>query len=213
MFEYLVRHGLTRGLGRFGSERGDFEPGERVIARSERGKELGEVVLRVEACSTAGGEKRAWVERTATAEDLELWNRLERERHRRFEICLEVAREGDWPIEPIDAEPLFDRTVLHYLGPRRFEGSADLIARLRVGRGLDVFLEPVGRDEPEPEAAGCGSGRGGCDACSSNASPNRSRSGEEASGARMRIVSLVALIRTSGPAPPVEGQIPSARHQ
>ncbi|GAC1345348.1 MAG: hypothetical protein NVSMB14_08680 [Isosphaeraceae bacterium] len=166
MFEYLIRHGVTRGLGRFGSEWGDLEPGEKVIARSERGKELGEVVLRVEACSEGNNkERRAWVEQKATASDIEIWRGLEKERQRRFEICLEVARAGDWPIEPIDVEPLFDRTVLQYLGPRRFEGSADLVARLRATKGLDVFLEPAGLDELQPEQSACGGG--GCGSCGS----------------------------------------------
>ncbi len=143
-----------------------MEPGEKVIARSERGKELGEVVLRVEACSEGNNkERRAWVEQKATASDIEIWRGLEKERQRRFEICLEVARAGDWPIEPIDVEPLFDRTVLQYLGPRRFEGSADLVARLRATKGLDVFLEPAGLDELQPEQSACGGG--GCGSCGS----------------------------------------------
>lgn len=183
MYQYVIRRGVTRELVRFGSDECDLKPGERVIARTERGRELAEVVLRVESSGPGWAEeetvrRRGWIEARASASDLEIWRGLEAERQSRFEICASAAREGDWPIEPIDAEPLFDRTVLHYLGPRRFDGASDLVARLRVARGLDVYLEAVGLDESDlgldMESAtatatkttkGCGSCGEGCGSC------------------------------------------------
>ena len=186
---YLIRHGLNRQVGRFVSDIPDLNRGQTVVLVSVRGTELGDVLLSI-ASSTAGtaglspsspGSAGARVLRIAGPDDLERARRAELERPRQFATCSSILREGVWPLELIDVEPLLDerRTVLHYLGPHRLDAPG-LVAAFRVACNLDVILEPAGIDvsedeelEPEgladqgcgscgSEGGGCGSGGGGC---------------------------------------------------
>ena len=98
-----------------------------------------------------------------------------------------VFRDGEWPIDVIDVEPLMDenRTVLLYLGPHHLDASG-LFQAIRDRCGLDIVLDAVGVDASDDEAAedehlgcgscgeggscgsggGCGTGGGGCSGCS-----------------------------------------------
>lgn len=174
---YHVQYGLTRQVGRFLAGEVGYERGQSVVIATRRGMELGTVVA--EAGAIASAVAMAEIVRGAGPDDLARARRAEAERHRRFDACRRVFDEGVWPIEPIDVEPLLDddRAVLHYLGPHGLD-LAGLRAALRVACGLDLVLEPVGRDIPEPEVEtasepeadhGCGScgsgggcGTGGC---------------------------------------------------
>jgi len=184
---YLIRYGLARAVGRFatgpGPGLGPFQRGDAVVVRTHRGTELGEV-LGDASTSFAAPAGDAPILRAAAAADLDRARRAEADRPAHFEACRAVFEGGRWPLELIDAEPLLDegRTVLHYLGPHRLDASG-LVAAFRDRCGLDVVLEPAGRDaeEPAPEpkvdpdtseaaAHGCGScgtsgggcGSGGC---------------------------------------------------
>jgi cell fate regulator YaaT (PSP1 superfamily) len=170
---YLIRYGLARALGRFGATSGQFEPGDTVVIRTHRGTELG-VVLAEALPTPISSPPLAPILRPAAPEDLERARAVGLERSAHFDLCRGVLDEGAWPLELIDAEPLLDegRTVLHYLGPHRLDASG-LIAAFRDRCGLEVVLEPAGRDVPEPEpepepdegahgCGSCGSSGGGC---------------------------------------------------
>lgn len=175
---FLVRYGLRAQVGKFAAESAEFERGARVVIRSHRGTELGEVLAPLTA-QPGGATDEARVLRPAGPDDLERARRAERERAGRFEICRELFRDGVWPLELVDVEPLLDdrRTVLHYLGPHRLDVTG-LLSAFRSKCDLDVMFEPVGRDvsddqeveEVEEErgcgscdlGGGCGSGGGGC---------------------------------------------------
>jgi cell fate regulator YaaT (PSP1 superfamily) len=181
---YLVRFGMARALGCFEAERVSFEPGTAVVVRTSRGLEVGEVVAEAPP-ALRGNSPLAPILRAAEPADFDRAHTVALERSSRFEACLEVFGEGEWPIEPIDAEPLLEegRTVLHYLGPHQLD-AAGLVEALRTRCGLDVVLEPVGPDvaletvEEAPEI-GCGSGNcgsgGGCGSggCSTSCSLKR----------------------------------------
>ncbi len=166
---YLIRYGLARALGRFESDSEAFERGDRVVVRSHRGTEMGEVLAEAPPALDSALDP-APILRAAGPEDLRRARDSERDRAAHFETCLAVFEGGTWPLELIDAEPLLDegRTVLHYLGPHRLDASG-LIAAFRERCGLDVVLEPAGRDVPEPEpepddhgCGSCGASGGGC---------------------------------------------------
>jgi cell fate regulator YaaT (PSP1 superfamily) len=175
---YLIRYGLMAQVGRFVTDGGAaYERGQTVVIRSHRGTELGEVLIESPAGAPTESEPAeglARVLRTAGPDDLERARRAENDRTDRFEACQRVLRDGAWPLELIDVEPLLDdrRTVLHYLGPHRLD-AAGLLAVFRKSSDLDVMFEPVGRDLPDDESAepehahthacgSCGSGGGGC---------------------------------------------------
>ncbi len=175
---YLIRYGLARAVARFAADPDAapvaFGRGEAVVIRTHRGVELGEVLAEAPDAFEPG-TPTAPILRAAGPADLARARQVAADRSSRFEACLGVFEGGQWPLEPIDAEPLLDegRTVLHYLGPHRLDASG-LVAALRERCGLDVVLEPAGRDvaeedleaPAEPEAGGCGScgsaGGGGC---------------------------------------------------
>ena len=133
---YYVRHGAMRHVGRFAAE-GDLalRRGDRVVVRSRRGEELGEVLAEVEAASTGSApraprrQRRGLSRASAVAED----------RSRRLTACERFFRDGEWPLELIDVEPMLDegRTVLLYLGPHKLDASGlaqALRERVRPGR-------------------------------------------------------------------------------
>jgi cell fate regulator YaaT (PSP1 superfamily) len=183
---YLIRYGLMGEVGRFASGPGmAFDRGQTVVIRSHRGTELGEVLVEVPDRGAVGLRPpgSAHVLRAAMPEDLDLGRRAQRERSERFTACQQVFREGVWPIDLIDAEPLLDRgrTVLYYLGPHKLDVDG-LRAAFQSSCGLDVTFQPVGADAPEVEPStdevhscgtggGCGSGSGcgssghGCSDC------------------------------------------------
>ncbi len=165
---FLVRYGLARHVGLFASEWEDHPRGQTVVVRSHRGTELGEVLLRREGPSSGGPGSR--VLRVACAEDLDRARRLEEVRGGWLSACERVFRDGVWPLEVVDLEPLLDDrcAVLHYLGPHRLD-VGPLRGILREAHGLDVVFEPVGPDvefgessEVETDSGGCGAG--GCSA-------------------------------------------------
>ena len=168
---YLVRYGSMGVVGRFLADDGaDFERGRTVVIRSRRGTELGEVLIESPGLTTGEAEMTDHTGRilqAAGAEDLERGRRVARDRQSRFESCDRLFQDGLWPIALLDAEPLLDegRTVLHYLGPHRLDVDGLRIA-LEEATGLDLILEPVGRDaELEDEAPA--DSDGGCKHCGS----------------------------------------------
>jgi len=170
---YLIRYGLARSVARFEAEPelGPFDRGRALVVRTHRGVELGEVLAEAPAAFAASA-RSAPILREATPDDLERARRAEVDRPAHFAACREVFEGGTWPLELIDAEPLLDegRTVLHYLGPHRLDASG-LIAAFRARCGLDVVLEPAGRDVEEPAPAPAPAGPEaeakdhGCESC------------------------------------------------
>ncbi len=183
---YLVRYGLMNHIGRFASATGGpHERGELVVVGSSRGSEIGEVLAELPNLDVPAPAMRA-----ITPEDLDRARRARGDRARRFDLCEAIFRDGLWPLDLIDVEPLLDenRTVIHYLGPHGLDATG-LSQVVRDRCGLDVVLEPVGRDTPEEiepqddgehdhgcgscssgggcgSSGGCGSEGGGCSGCS-----------------------------------------------
>jgi hypothetical protein len=189
---YLIRYGVMRHVGRFSAlpvREASLERGQLVVIQTDRGVELGEVLIALDDKSAPtrdlpgkttygnNGEEgtdsvsidSSRVLRVAGADDLSLSKRAEELRSSRFTLCQQILREGNWPWELVDVEPLLDgrATVLHYLGPHQLD-VAPLRARFRVECDLDVVLEPVGDDlESEHSASDAhdnGTG-GGCGSC------------------------------------------------
>jgi PSP1-like protein len=186
---YLIRYGVMRHVGRFPAlpyRDSSLERGQLVVIQTDRGVELGEVLIALDGKSApardgpgdptsgASGAERtdsvsidsSRVLRVAGADDLSLARSAEELRSARFSLCQRILRDGNWPWELVDVEPLLDgrATVLHYLGPHQLD-VAPLRARFRVECDIDVVLEPVGNDlDSEPSAGDVDDG-GGCGSC------------------------------------------------
>ena len=193
---YLIRYGVARSVAPFAAdldtpdESLGEEPlarGRTVVVRTHRGTELGEILGEAPASFDRDDPtaRVAPLLRVASDADILRAELVAGQRSAHFDACQAVFREGIWPLELIDAEPLIDegRTVLHYLGPHRLDASG-LVAIFRDRCGLDIVLEPAGLDLDEadlmtdPEEAveaatadhgcgSCGSKTGGCGSCGS----------------------------------------------
>ena len=192
---YLIRYGVMSHVGRFSAvpvRDTSLERGQLVVIQTDRGVELGEVLIALDGQSApaAVGQKQAssasncqepgsslsmdspHVLRLAGPDDLSRFNCAEELRPSRFVLCQQILREGNWPWELIDVETLLDgrATVLHYLGPHQLD-VAPLRARFRVECDFDVVLEPVGSDLDSELADGnahdadVGGGCGSCGGC------------------------------------------------
>jgi hypothetical protein len=186
---YLIRYGVMSHVGRFPALPTcdqSFERGQLVVIQTDRGLELGEVLIATDsrpassqtgrdAPTVVGGEDlnslvspaTPHVLRKAGPDDVSRSQSALADRSSRFSLCQRILDEGNWPWELVDVEPLLDgrSTVLHYLGPHQID-AASLRARFRVECAIDVVLEPVGEDiDPESseddthadDPGGCGS--------------------------------------------------------
>ncbi len=200
---YLIRYGVMGHVARFRATRQcgvSLGRGQAVVIQTDRGIELGEVLVLLDQPASAPSIDQQSVLRPAGPEDLARSRHAESIRGDRFALCQRVLREGDWPWELVDVEPMLDdrATVLHYLGPHQLE-AATLRARFRMTCDFDVVLEPVGIDaesegegeawEDDPhgghEHGGCGScgSGGGCGSRSGRGHDDGEMAGESASGA------------------------------
>jgi hypothetical protein len=171
---YLIRYGVMGYVGRFRAapERvGPLDRGRAVVIQTDRGVELGEVLIPLDEAGAARASDWQRVIREAGPDDLERSRRAAAARPDRFELCRRVLEQEGWPWDIVDVEPLLEdgATVLQYLGPHHLD-VAGIRARFRMACGLDVVLEPVGDDlqeADEPVDAGCGSGGCGGGGCGS----------------------------------------------
>jgi hypothetical protein len=206
---YLIRYGGMASIARFGAapeSGGPFHRGQTVVIESERGVELGEVLIGFDEPSRPeendGGEThqnddgdsvvistsksttgQTRVLRAAGSEDLARAVQINDLRPVRFAECQRIIEEEGWPWEIVDIEPLLDgnATVLHYLGPQPHD-AALVRARFRVACDFDVLLEPVGgeTDDVESEDAAAGEEHG----CGSGGSCGSCGRGAEETGGR-----------------------------
>jgi hypothetical protein len=176
---YLIRYGVMGHVARFRASPecgGSLARGQAVVIQTDRGIELGEVLVRLDEPTASPPIGRQSVLRPADLTDLDRSRRAESIRADRFALCQRVLREGEWPWELIDVEPMLDdrATVLHYLGPHQLD-AATVRARFRMTCDFDVVLDPVGIDaeaedgvwdddlHEDHDRGGCGScGSGGC---------------------------------------------------
>lgn len=173
----IVRYGRMNAIGRFAAPTGlgELAWGERVVLRTRRGTELGEV-LATEEGRGKDEESGPRVLRRAGGDDVEAWGERSAEAEERFEACRRLFEEGSWPFGLVDVEPLLEpgRTVVYYFGPHGLDATG-LAEAARIACGLELVMEPVGPDsdwekaeEPEPEACpSCGEPGGG--SCGSSA--------------------------------------------
>jgi hypothetical protein len=160
------------------------------VIQSDRGLELGEVLIALDGPSSAGENGTTelpacsgppdssrtgpsdgrGVLRVAGPEDAVRSRRAESSRSDRFALCQRILLEEGWPWELIDVEPLLDgqSAVIHYLGPAPID-VAPLRARFRVACDLDVVLEAIGVD-PDGALLAAMAGEepdhgGGCGSC------------------------------------------------
>ncbi len=152
MPKYVVRFGVTRSLGAFGTSASESLPrGTRVVARTERGLEIGEVLC--EATETAVAQiadpRRGQILRIVTSEDQQEALKLIAKQREEFEVCKQKIAELGMVMEIVDVEHIFggERIVVYYLSENRID-FRELVKVLATQFQTRIEMRQIGvRDE------------------------------------------------------------------
>ncbi len=152
MVRYVVRYGAMRALGVLAPRGNDrYQRGSRVIARTNRGLEAGDVlcVADEDAVDVIKDAVYGQILREMTPDDInELAHIKANERHE-FEICQGHVRQLHLSMQLIDMEHLFggERIVVYYLAEQRVD-FRDLVKRLASEFQTRIEMRQIGvRDE------------------------------------------------------------------
>ena len=167
---HLVRVGAMGHVGRFASlDAVRYERAARVIVRTARGLEAGEVLSLGEDVHRS--QTDGTILRGMTVEDDLLEGRLKRHKHRAFQACAARIAELDLPVTLIDVEHLFDGRSLffYFLGdsPPELETVLSDLAELydanvQFRRFSDTLATGCGPGCGTESGAGCGDTCGSC---------------------------------------------------
>ena len=126
MAKYIVRFGGTRSLGVF-SAGGDsrYDRGTRVIVRTDRGLEAGEVLCEASprAVETLKNPMEGPLLRPMTADDHHELLRIQAQSREEFTVCQRCIAESGLEMELVDVEHVFggERIVVYYLADGRID--------------------------------------------------------------------------------------------
>lgn len=150
MATFVVRCGVMRTLHVMNSNQ-SLNRGDRVIARTSRGLELGEVLCEAtervlaQLESPPGGS----VQRKVTEADENELAHLASKEQNDCEVCMQIIRELQLPMDLVDVERIFggERMVVYYLSEDRVD-FRDLVKRLASEFQTRVEMRQIGvRDE------------------------------------------------------------------
>jgi len=173
--EYLIGYGLVGDFGRFrAGRRLACERGDRVVVRSHRGLEVGEVFRAASPHhalflpNTTVGQ----LLRLATIEDERQAREMGGRGQRLLARAVELAQELALPLDVLDAEVLLDaqHAALHHL---RWDECdvRPFVSALSREFELHLILIDLTCPQPVPEedhgCGSCGSEGGGCGSCGS----------------------------------------------
>lgn len=175
--QHWVRLGVMGTVARLASaEAQTFSRGSRVVCRTPRGLEVGEVLLPVEHADSESIEVAlGTVLRKLTVEDELLLARLEKNKREAFAACEAQLLLRGIPAVLIDVEHLFDGESLlfHYLGettPELDELTQELAetydAKVQFSKFAETLTLGCGPGCGTEAAEGQGCGSGGCSTCS-----------------------------------------------
>jgi hypothetical protein len=169
--QHFVRVGLLGSVGRFAAaDRSRYVRGARVICRTGRGLEVGEVLSPADAASDVSCD--GTLLRRITVEDDLLISRLEKNRHQAFEACSARLEQLRLPVILLDVEHLFDGQSLYFyflgeMPPELDDLTAELADVYEAKAQLQKFAETLtagcGPHCGTEEGGGCGSV--GCSSC------------------------------------------------
>jgi len=149
---YILRYGSTRAVGVF-SPRGQdrYARGMRVIARTPRGLEAGDVLAEAsdEQAQKMSGSPGGQIVREMSAEDANELTHIKQKEQAAFETCRQhVARLG-LPMQLIEIEHVFggERLVIYYLSEERVD-FRELVKGLASEFQTRIEMRQIGvRDE------------------------------------------------------------------
>lgn len=157
MPRYVIRYGVMRHLGVFSARgRDSFLRGNRVIARTPRGQEAGEVlceatdaVLAQMPPSPEGQRDGGQIVRLLSHDDETELRRLFEQERQEFALCQQRIKESGLDMRLVDVEHLYggERVVVYYLSELRVD-FRELVKQLAKDFQTRVEMRQIGvRDE------------------------------------------------------------------
>lgn len=150
---YIVRFGAMRLLGVFtpAREGNHFSRGDRVIVRTERGLEIGEVLLEASerVLSYLVDPPQGQILRLMTTDDEREATRIRRQATEEIKVCERIVSELGLQMELVDVEHLFggERIIVYYLADGRVD-FRELVKRLAAEFHTRIEMRQIGvRDE------------------------------------------------------------------
>jgi cell fate regulator YaaT (PSP1 superfamily) len=152
MANHVVRYGVMRLLGVF-APAGDstYPRGTKVIIRSERGLEDGEILCEATPAALAGlkDPSQGQILREMTAEDSRELARIRAQARREMEICQQYVDKLGLVMQLVDVEHVFggERVVIYYLAESRVD-FRELVKLLASEFQTRIEMRQIGvRDE------------------------------------------------------------------
>ncbi len=152
MSKYVVRYGAMRALAVL-SVRGNevLQRGAKVIARTDRGLEAGEVLCPAteDAVQQLDDVPQGQVLRQMTPDDLNEWMHIQAQTRNEFETCQRYTAELGLQMELVDVERLFggERIIVYYLSEDRVD-FRELVRKLAAEFQTRIEMRQIGvRDE------------------------------------------------------------------
>ena len=150
MPRFVVRCGISRTLHVL-QARDSFPRGGKVIARTPRGLEVGEVLCEAtdEVVAKMGDSPIGSIQRTVSAQDESEILKIIAMARGEFETSRRIVRELELPMDLVDVEHLFggERVVIYYLAEDRID-FRDLVKRLANEFQTRIEMRQIGvRDE------------------------------------------------------------------
>ena len=153
MPKYVVRYGVMRHLGVFSSRSRDrYARGHRVIARTGRGQEAGEVLCEATehvVSQMPEDHRTGQILRLETPEDAVEQSRIRDQIKSEHEVCEQRIREHELDMKLVDVERIYggERVVVYYLAEQRVD-FRELVKSLAKDFQTRVEMRHIGvRDE------------------------------------------------------------------
>lgn len=154
---YIVRHGATRLLGSFSAPEGQsFSRGDRVILKTERGLELGDVLCAAteQAMSHINDPTRGQILRAMSDEDRRKAEANATQAKNQFEVARSVVERRQLAMQLVDVERLFggERLIFYFLSEKRID-FRELVKEMARDLQMRIELRQIGvRDEAKLKA-------------------------------------------------------------
>jgi cell fate regulator YaaT (PSP1 superfamily) len=152
MNSFVVRYGQMRHIGEYESVEGrPHSRGERVVVRSDRGTELGEILCPAtdRTASFLENPFRGQILRVATPEDLEVEQHLVDRVEQGLAACREYVTKRRLQMDLVDVEAIFggERMVFYYVSEKRVD-FRELVKDLARALQTRIEMRQIGvRDE------------------------------------------------------------------
>ena len=152
MPDYVVRYGAMRLLGVFSTSGGrSYRRSASVVARTDRGLEIGEVLCEAtpEAIARLKDPGSGQILRETTAEDHHELERLKQQASGEFDVCRNHIEQLGLKMQLVDVEHLFggERIVIYYLAENRVD-FRELVRTLAGEFQTRIEMRQIGvRDE------------------------------------------------------------------